>query len=45
MMRFNHMELTLPLGSLTEEHRRDIDDFYGSVFGWSGLDTEVVGQQ
>ncbi len=44
MMRFNHMELTLPIGTLTAEARRDIDDFYGSVFGWSGLDTEVVGQ-
>lgn len=44
MMRFNHMELTLPIGSLTAEVRREIDDFYGSVFGWSGLDTEVVGQ-
>jgi hypothetical protein len=45
MMRFNHMELTMPIGTLTEEHRRDIDDFYVSVFGWSALDTEVVGQQ
>jgi hypothetical protein len=43
-MRFNHMELTLPVGTLTEQLRRDIDDFYGSVFGWSGLDTMVVGQ-
>jgi hypothetical protein len=43
-MRFNHMELTLPLGSLTEQTRQDIDDFYGSVFGWSGRDTIVVNQ-
>jgi hypothetical protein len=44
MMRFNHMELTLPVGSLTAQARREIDDFYGSVFGWSGLDTVVVNQ-
>ncbi len=44
MMRFNHMELTFPIGSLTPEVRKEIDDFYGSVFGWSGQDTEVVGQ-
>ncbi len=44
MMRFNHMELTLPIGALTEETRREIDDFYCGVFGWSALDTVVVGQ-
>jgi hypothetical protein len=44
MMRFNHMELTFPLGSLTEQARQEIDDFYGSVFGWSSLDTVVVNQ-
>jgi hypothetical protein len=43
-MRFNHMELTVPRGSLTAEFREEVDAFYGSVFGWSGLDTEVVGQ-
>ena len=43
-MRFNHMELTLPRGTLTREFREEIDAFYGGVFGWKGLDTEVVGQ-
>lgn len=43
-MRFNHMELTFPRGTLTTEFREEIDAFYGSVFGWKGLDTEVVGQ-
>ena len=43
-MRFNHMELTFPVGSLTTELRDEIDAFYGSVFGWKGLDTDVVGQ-
>jgi hypothetical protein len=44
MMRFNHMELTFPIGSLTAEARQQVDDFYGEVFGWSGLDTMVVDQ-
>ena len=43
-MRFNHMELTVPRGTLTVEFREEVDAFYGSVFGWNGLDTEVVGQ-
>jgi hypothetical protein len=44
-MRFNHMELTFPHGTLTEDFRAEIDAFYGSVFGWKAMDTEVVGQQ
>ncbi len=43
-MRFNHMELTFPVGTLTKEFREVVDSFYGSTFGWSSLDTEVVGQ-
>jgi predicted enzyme related to lactoylglutathione lyase len=43
-MRFNHMELTFPRGTLTTEFREEVDAFYGSVFGWSGVDAEVVGQ-
>src|SRR3984885_10676434 len=43
-MRFNHMELTVPRGTLTTEFREEVDAFYGSVFGWKGYDTEVVGQ-
>jgi len=43
-MRFNHMELTLPVGTLTEQFREEVDAFYSSVFGWGALDTEVVGQ-
>lgn len=42
-MRFNHMELTFPKGSLTTDLREEIDAFYGSIFGWSALDTEVAG--
>jgi hypothetical protein len=44
-MRFNHMELTFPLGTLTQQFREEVDAFYGSVFGWSATDAEVVGQQ
>ena len=43
-MRFNHMELTFPVGTLDDVFRKEVDDFYGDVFGWTGVDTEVVGQ-
>jgi hypothetical protein len=43
-MRFNHMELTFPRGALTPEFREEIDAFYGSIFGWTAIDTVVVGQ-
>src|SRR3954469_8960580 len=42
--RFNHMELTLPRGTLTAEYRAEIDAFYGPIFGWRGIDTPVMGQ-
>ena len=43
-MRFNHMELTFARGMLTDGFREEVDAFYGSVFGWKAVDTEVVGQ-
>jgi hypothetical protein len=43
-MRFNHMEMTFPPGTLTKDFREEVDSFYGGVFGWTGVDTEVVGQ-
>jgi hypothetical protein len=43
-MRFNHMELTVPRGTLDDVLRKEVDEFYTDVFGWTGLDTEVVGQ-
>jgi hypothetical protein len=43
-MRFNHMELTFPVGTLDDVFRKEVDAFYGDVFGWIGVDTEVVGQ-
>ncbi len=43
-MRLNHMELTFAEGTLDEVFRKEVDAFYGDVFGWTGVDTEVVGQ-
>ena len=43
-MRFNHMELTLPKGSLDAALRGEITAFYGEVFGWLPLDVDIVGQ-
>jgi hypothetical protein len=43
-MRFNHMELSFPAGTLTRAFRDDVDRFYCGVLGWNSLDTEVVGQ-
>jgi hypothetical protein len=43
-MRFNHMELSFPSGTLSPAFRHDVDAFYCDVLGWESLDTEVVGQ-
>jgi hypothetical protein len=43
-MRFNHMELSFPVGTLTREFRNDVDAFYCDVLGWDAVDTEVIGQ-
>jgi len=43
-MRFNHMELSFPRGTLTKAFRDDVDAFYCDVLGWTSLDTDVVGQ-
>lgn len=41
--RFNHMELTLPIGGL-EAHRAEIADFYADLFGWDSIDVPILGQ-
>jgi hypothetical protein len=41
--RFNHMELTLPIGRL-ESDRKEIAAFYGELFGWEALDVSILGQ-
>lgn len=43
-MRFNHMELTFPRGSLDEAMRADIKRFYGEVLGWNTLDVPLLDQ-
>ncbi len=43
-MRFNHMELTLPKGTLDAKLRGDISAFYEEVFGWMPLDVIIVGK-
>ncbi len=43
-IRFNHMELSFPRGTLTKEFRAEVDTFYCDVLGWNALDTDVVGQ-
>jgi hypothetical protein len=43
-VRFNHMELTFPRGTLTEEFRADVDSVFVDVFGWRAMDVDIVGQ-
>jgi len=44
-LRFNHMELTLPQGSLDEGGiRQDIRAFYGEVLGFDAIDVPILGQ-
>jgi hypothetical protein len=43
-MRFNHMELSFPWGTLSPGFRKEVGAFYCDVLGWEALDTEVVGQ-
>ena len=42
MLRFNHMEITVPKGHLTA-HRDEIKHFYGEVFGFESLDVPFDG--
>lgn len=39
-LRFNHMELTLPLGALARD-RESIIAFYGEVFGFDAIDVPL----
>jgi hypothetical protein len=41
--RFNHMELTLPVGRLDAD-RKEIAEFYGDLFGWDSIDVPILGQ-
>ncbi len=42
-VRFNHMELTVAQGVMTDEFRADVRSFYGDVLGWEIMDVEIVG--
>jgi hypothetical protein len=44
-VRINHMELTFPEGTLTEEKKQQIGDFYLQLFGWNSLEIEIVEQK
>lgn len=41
--RFNHMELTVPVGEL-EANRQEIKDFHADLLGWDALDVPILGQ-
>lgn len=43
MLRFNHMEITVPKGHL-ESHRDEIREFYGDLFGFEALDVPILNQ-
>lgn len=43
MLRFNHMELTLPQGQL-DVWRERLTAFYGDVFGFKACDIDIFGQ-
>ena len=43
MLRFNHMEITVPKGHL-ETHRDEIREFYGDLFGFESLDVPILNQ-
>ncbi len=40
-LRFNHMELTLPTGTLTKE-KASISAFYGEIFGFEVIEVPMV---
>ncbi len=40
-LRFNHMELTLPTGTLTKE-KASISEFYGEIFGFEVIEVPMV---
>ena len=41
-MRFNHMELTFPKGTFTDDFKADLESFYGGVLGWNVMQTQVL---
>ena len=44
-LRFNHMELTVPIGALTAEFCADVAAFYGDVLGFASEVRPMFHQQ
>ena len=44
-IRFNHMEITFPVGSLTEELCGEVAAFYGDVFGFEAKPGRMFDQR
>ena len=44
-MRINHMELTFAEGTLDDKLKAEIQTFYSELFGWNGLEIDIVGQK
>ena len=40
-MRINHLELTLPPGTLARE-KSNLNRFYQDIFGWEGIEVPMV---
>ena len=40
-MRINHLELTLPPGTLAQE-KHNLNGFYQDIFGWEGIEVPMV---
>jgi hypothetical protein len=40
-LKFQHLELTFPKGSLTQQMRDEIDAFYCGIFGWKSRPLEI----
>jgi hypothetical protein len=45
MPRFNHVAMSVPASLLEPDGRKDLLDFWGSVFSWQELPTETVDGQ
>jgi predicted enzyme related to lactoylglutathione lyase len=44
-LRFNHMEITFPMGALTTDFCDAVDAFYSDVFGWTSTRGRMFGQE
>jgi hypothetical protein len=42
-MRLDHLEVTFPKGTLTDDFRAEVDAFYSGVLGWSSQAMSVFG--